>query len=852
MRDELRKILEAINSKELPKDFTSLFADVYNSRDNVFTLQETTIIDFKESIPDSNDKVYVSGILRLICSFHNSYGGLIVFGVRDQDFKVVGLEGGLDIELYNSLARDIFGMDCELVRRDYEAEGAVGSKITVLLIPKRPSLAPLEARRSYHKISAGEVYFRDRHESLVATDRNLSFLFSERDPLNDESDPHPVNASLPPSPATLPKYVGRFDLMKKIWTWFRFGKNPRLYLSGPGGSGKSTLAYEFAERIASSLHDLRARNGEKIDLVLYLSAKETELNVHTGAQQSFRLRNFSNAEEQIKSILVLSGLCDEGEIANTSYDDLLETIDFLFDNFNCLVVIDDIDALIRAGVDTGEEDIFLKASQAKKSIKILYTLRNDATYAKNSSIPVPGLEVGTELPKFIDACCSLFEVPPPTALEEANIIAESSRLPLLVETLVGLRKNSSSYDQALRDFREKGGDEARRYLYQREYDLLDAKGKSRQILATLMLYKGPLGFDALAALTSSTPEQTRNAINETANIFLKISYDEQGKTIYTLSPSAQSFVRAASTSLAYISAVTRSVEHFKNQSARATAEEASTIIRLESLVKSKRFNEATSLDRELASEDPVRSNPRFMSLLGQAFCQSTPPNPTRARDLFSSADKFGFKDVFMMRAWYHVERGTGYRYPEAAAVCQALLAWQNVSDRHRSEFSSKLGECLALQAKDSSGEGPDRAVALLCSSVVAYLQAIWIGKSIDELDSSKSFEWLQRANNQYSQHAKGDMLPMLRSLDGFFKAGYGIGSRSILEILRPAEQLLLSKDIRVLRKLQATLASGVGVLAKSARNRAELGASDMLSGCVNLQKRVEIRIMELSNQTPTS
>lgn len=236
-----------------------------------------------------------------------------------------------------------------------------------------------------------------------------------------------------------------------------------------------------------------------------------------------------------------------------------------------------------------------------------------------------------------------------------------------------------------------------------------------------------------------------------------------------------------------------------------------------------------------------------MSLLGQAFCQSSPQNPTRARELFSSADKFGFRDVFMMRAWYHLERSTGYRYPEAAAVCQSLLAWENVSDRHRSEFSSKLGECLALQAKDSSGEGPDRAVALLCSSVTAYLQAIWIGKNIDELDSSKSFDWLQRANNQYSLHAKGDMLPIIRSLEGMFKAGYGISSRDILEILRPAEQLLASKDVRVLKKLQATLASGIGLLARSARSKADLGASDMLSGCVNLQKKVEIRIMELSN-----
>jgi hypothetical protein len=74
-------LAKAIVNHSLPTSLTELFGDLYDEQNCRFLMQETTIIDFKESIPDNFTKPYGVGILRLAIAFHNAYGGLIVFGV---------------------------------------------------------------------------------------------------------------------------------------------------------------------------------------------------------------------------------------------------------------------------------------------------------------------------------------------------------------------------------------------------------------------------------------------------------------------------------------------------------------------------------------------------------------------------------------------------------------------------------------------------------------------------------------------------------------------------------------------------------------------------------------------------
>jgi ATPase family associated with various cellular activities (AAA) len=142
------------------------------------------------------------------------------------------------------------------------------------------------------------------------------------------------------------------------------------YLHGPGGSGKSTLAFEFAKKLTDGGSSIRTRGGDRLDYVIFVSGKETEFNPLTGKEQTFALRQFASAPEQFAQILFHSGFLDEDEINSTNEQTLLAQFDELFSNFSGLIVIDDIDALYRRKVDSGEESLFMKVVQGSKRTRI--------------------------------------------------------------------------------------------------------------------------------------------------------------------------------------------------------------------------------------------------------------------------------------------------------------------------------------------------------------------------------------------------------------------------------------------------------------------------------------------------
>ena len=808
------------------------------------------MLDYKENFPAEGDLNYRSGLLKLIASFHNVYGGIIIFGVRDADFKTVGVDAEFDIEKYNALFSKVFNVSIELVRRSYVLDiGGSLTKVVAVLVPRRKTVSPVVSRQTYGRISEGQIYIRERHESIIASSRHYPLLYSNRGVLTSEvgEDIIGLQFSAPPSPSTLPTFIGRDGLAYKLWEWLLTDKKPRIYLSGAGGSGKSTLAYEFMDQVARNWSGLNLRTNEQLDFVTFVSAKETELNVRTGLEQKYSLRQFDNAEGLLRLILTSVGGEDAADLEKLTREELTGKIEVLFDSFNGLIVIDDIDALSRAGLDTAEEDLFLLSSQAEKTVKIIYTLRNDASYAKNAAIPVPGLDELTEVPAFVNACCELFDTERPDTNQLKKLALESSCLPLLIETIIGLRTNGSSYDQAIRDFRERGGEAARSYLYQREYEKLSNNGKGRQVLATLMEYGRPLNFDSICALTNSADsESIRAAINETANIFLKVSNAEDGTTVYGLSPSAAGFVRVYSRRLPYFPAIRRAVEHYRKDTATSTPREASIIARAEKFLRSKQFDMVVSLSNELDESDPVKVNPKYMSLLGRALVQATSADLVKARDLFRSAANFGFDDVFMLRAWYHAERMSGYRFNEAIEVCRLVTENSKYSTRYRSEFSSKIGECKSTQARSISGtDNPDKA-KLFAEAVVHDAWAMHYAASRNDLDRSKTLDWLSRALQGYLSCAGGDFGVLTKTFEEPIKAGLAFNHETSQAIQVLISGAARSRDIRSLRKSQATLKVGINSISRVAGKRLEANVRELIGALEAGKKSFEVHIMQLS------
>ena len=477
-----------------------------------------------------------------------------------------------------------------MCREGLLSTGARGKLIAVVMVPRRGLRRPVALIHRLGKYPQGTVWICDCHEALEASWRHFIPVSARNQILTADATATPIHRSLPPSSSTVRDFVGQRKLLRTRWYGLIFGDLPRAYLDGPGGSGKTTLAFEFARLLTEFDLDFRLPNGEGfLDYVVFISAKEIELNPQTGKQQRFAFRNFSTAHEQLAQIAFHSGMLDQERIVDASELLLQELLRELFANFNGLIVMDDIDTLRCEGKDTGEEVLFLKAATCPRRTRILYTVRFPPTYALRNSITVPGLDYDKELVPFVETCCKQFNVPLPSNDQFLTIYEASSGLPLIIEEIIWIRKYAGSYPDAINQYKERGGEETRRYLYQREYDRLESAGKSQYVLALLYLVGNAVSFLTIVRLSNYTGDKIRTSLTECAGIFLSTNeVGEEGETLYSLTPPSIPFIGRVSQNLSFFDKLKRVVEHFKRQGKGASTAESAVIVTLDRLLRQRR------------------------------------------------------------------------------------------------------------------------------------------------------------------------------------------------------------------------------------------------------------------------
>lgn len=832
MRDELQPIHAAISKHELPPQFQELFASLWDGLAERFHVQETYILDYKETIPESFTDSYGAGIVRLALAFHNSFGGLVVFGVKDRTLNIEGVTSPFDIESFNRVLTDVSGVRAECLSKLYAVEANGQSKnIACVLVPRRPVSMPARLIKPIGKYPTGKLWVRDRHEVVEAGAKHLPIIFSDRErlPSDIESDnAFPVHRSLPPSPATVKEFINRGDLLTSLWAWFVLGDQPRLYLHGPGGSGKSTLAFEFARLLAEHGHSVKGKNGDKLDYVVYISAKETEFNAAAGKEQKFALRQFGTASEQYVQILHHSGLLNKADLDTASPDEVEVLLGELFGNFSGLIVLDDIDALSRRAIDTGEENVFMKAVLARKRTRIIYTLRFPPQHALNSALAVPGLDPNTEFYEFLEVCCRQFGVPKPTSEKIPHIEEASSRLPLLIETIVGLRRYCGTYAEAVQLFADKGGLEARRYLYQREYDRLDSQGKSRQVLAGLLLLEEPVSFTVFSGLFQHSAEQVRDALSECASVFLSTFEGEAGETLYQLTPPCVPFIRHVSEELPYFSALKIRVDHFKSEG-RASPEEAAIIVTMQNLIRDDKREELVAIAEKMPRQDPVLLNPKVRALLGRAYSEMEPTFREKARECFRHAEGLGYRDVFMMRSWFNMELMSGYALAEPERICRVMIEDPKVELRAKSEFWSKRGQCYLKRAEASLGVSVEKARDHFKQSIICYMEGLYIGGKIRGFDTSINLTWIERPLYRFISIMGSDLDAFFDLLEGLVDRKHDLNREGAALMLKYLTYLPVAADEGTRRQARSLCSKSHAMIGKKCKPLSSYPGFEMIS-----------------------
>lgn len=814
-------VATAVELGALPDAFDDLFAALFDAASWRFVSQESTIIDFKETIPETFAEGYGSGIVRLALAFYNTYGGLIVFGVKDRSLDVVGDSRPFDIETFNRTISDFSGARIECVHRTYRLALPEGERcVQVVLIPRRGLQKPARLNRPFASYRDGMLWVRERHEVIEAETRHLPLLYSDRAGISTirSASPNAIHRSLPPSPSTIEDFVGRRSIMQRMWDWLTFGAQPRIYLHGTGGSGKSTLAYEFARSVIDSENAIRLSDGSALDYVLYISGKESAFDPIGQQEAAFVLRDFITAREQYTQILFHSGFATPSEILSINDEEIDARLDELFSSYNGLIIIDDIDALSRRGEETGEELLFLKAAQASARTRILYTLRFAPPYALRNAIEVPGLDPDSEYYDFIETCCRQFGVVHPSAEFILKIGETTDYIPLLVETVVGLRKSCTSYGDALQAFEDKGGDGARRYLYQREYDRLGERGKSRQVLAALALLDGAVAFGTLCDVLGNIPEsQVRDAISETQGIFLRSQEAENGDTLYEVAAPAVRFVDGASKELPYYDSVARSVEHFKSAAIRMSTAEAAAFARITKLYRDESYSEAVDYFKGIPEHDVARVNPKIIGVLGRAYAKLGPKHAEDARERFKQAFALRDKNIFMLRDWFYLEFTAPHTWAEAERLCKELVADKDISRRHKAEFYSKLAMTQDRMARTHIYTNREKAIKLTIDSINSNLEAAFIGRGIDELNWDKQQEWLTGCVASLFRIMGDDADPVFTLIESWSTLDHDVDINAVKTVIEPIKSLQKYPTHKYASRLSGLSKRALGKLNKVPR-----------------------------------
>ena len=236
---------------------------------------------------------------------------------------------------------------------------------------------------------------------------------------------------------------------------------------------------------------------DKVDIVLFLSAKERELSTADATVTSIEEPDFYDEPSLLKKIVYLSGgELDVGEATAESLKEYRKIFEGYFEQFSYLIVIDDIDTLTTKGIEPGADFLFRALSRAKKRSRILYTTRNAPSQSLHNSIEVPGLN-GDDYDRFVDECVTRFKSPKPDReFREDRLPKLSERRPLVIESIVALARTSGGYQVAERLFTQNVGDNIRDYVFSREWEVL-SEGLDRLLLAALADLNRPTTFEDL-------------------------------------------------------------------------------------------------------------------------------------------------------------------------------------------------------------------------------------------------------------------------------------------------------------------------------------------------------------------
>lgn len=620
---------------------------------------ETELWDFKRKAPESPTKSskeekdsHTSEIFELmkdIVSFHNSYGGYIIFGVDDKGAdRIVGCENSLDC---GDLKQRIFaytGRDIEIYFDRIGADKSdAGKSLGILLISRRRTgEAPVNFTRNAKQSPQGKqafskdtVYVRIEDKCLPAHNdaKAWEFLFSERNLCTPFSKvrSYQTPANLPPRDPDMVKFVGREDELSDLRSWTLDQRTPVRLLTGIGGLGKTSIAYRFCEEL------IRTGAGE-FDFVAWVTAKKETYAALQGKLVKTTRLDFSTIDELLIKLI--------GLIAGETYldddfdrDELVEKMVEVCSYSSSFIVVDDLDSLDpddqKECATILQQIAFRTVDRDQAPSKFLITSRLDQGLSPTNVKPIKGLPIDP-FKEHVKNLCAQFRIEGLNAREIKNIYAVSAGSPLFASSIVRLKYLGETVKDACERWKDQDGEDVRDAAFRRELERLSMQS-ARLLLAVINL--GRTSLVELESVTGLSRRRIRDTIGELQSFHL-ISQSEEGGGDATLSASKE-LIASGDILRRHIGAQARDIERQCAKIRKSEGEQVREIgIGISNIVRlwrDKSFDEALIFAKNLQANFP--SNPDVSCVLAGAYLKVSPKNFGEAERFAVIADNLGCK-----------------------------------------------------------------------------------------------------------------------------------------------------------------------------------------------------------------
>jgi hypothetical protein len=465
----------------------------------------------------------------------------------------------------------------------------------------------------------------------------------------------PLPHSLPPREAVVVDFVGRTQELRKLWDWLRDPHAHRWAVAGEGGKGKSAIAYEFAAQV-------RFAAPEEILAVWWLSAKKKRFTERRAVSVSGP--DFEDLRTACQKLLADYGW---NEPIPSDKEELQSKVLRMFNEIPSLVVVDDLDSL--EGQDEEAIEFFTLAAPVTKS-KILLTTRRTVFGMAHTTTHVSGMSP-EDFSKFVKSRCQIFGLDPkvltPDRINEVRQLTEGS--PLFAEDLLRLSA-SVSLAEAVKGWKGKEGDEARRYALGRELDMLSAEAKEALLAACLS--SGPVSFAELESLTGFSKARLNAVISEMQRLFLVLKPRIiEGEERFDVNVNTRTLVVRVFDGTELYRRTQNAVDAVAGRLPYADRGRTGSVIRQAVfLVKTGEFSKAEETVQAALKVEP--NNPSLIGALGYVYKSWVPQRATDARQQFARAAQLKCKRLDPYRQWIQLEIG-GKEWTNAArAAAQGL------------------------------------------------------------------------------------------------------------------------------------------------------------------------------------